>query len=270
MIEFRTATLPELETILDWAAHEGWNPGLDDAAAFHAADPSGFFVACEGDTPVAAISVVNHSDSFAFLGLYIALSSHRGKGIGFGLWQHALAHAGGRTIGLDGVPEQQANYAASGFEWAGTTVRFSGRVTAEAEPEIRLATEADLTDLVTREAAASGTRKETYLHAWFRNTANRMTLIHPDGFATVRACREGAKIGPLVASDTEAARQLLRHAASLCGEAIMIDVPESAVGLTRLCEDMALEPVFRTARMYLGKQPKAAPDIFAVATLELG
>ena len=34
MITFRTATLAELETVLDWAAAEGWNPGIDDAVAF--------------------------------------------------------------------------------------------------------------------------------------------------------------------------------------------------------------------------------------------
>ena len=63
----RTATLPEVVQMLDWAAEEGWNPGIDDAAAFYAADPEGFFVAEVDGQPVAAISVVNHSDAHAFL-----------------------------------------------------------------------------------------------------------------------------------------------------------------------------------------------------------
>ena len=121
---FRTATLPELSRILDWAADEGWNPGIEDAEAFFAADPGGFFVADHDGTPVAAISVVNHSDSFAFLGLYICHPDWRGTGLGFALWTHAIAHAGGRTIGLDGVPAQQDNYARSGFELAGRTRRL--------------------------------------------------------------------------------------------------------------------------------------------------
>ena len=81
MIEYRTASIQDLYLMLDWAAEEGWNPGSDDAAAFHAADPKGFFLAMDDSAPVAAISVVNHSDTFAFLGLYIALPSHRRKGI---------------------------------------------------------------------------------------------------------------------------------------------------------------------------------------------
>ena len=47
MIHHRTMTPDDLRTVLDWAAAEGWNPGHDDATAFHAADPEGFFVAEE-------------------------------------------------------------------------------------------------------------------------------------------------------------------------------------------------------------------------------
>jgi hypothetical protein len=32
-------TQPELRIAVDWAADEGWNPGLNDAACFYAADP---------------------------------------------------------------------------------------------------------------------------------------------------------------------------------------------------------------------------------------
>ena len=35
---------PELDLALDWAAAEGWNPGLRDADAFWAADPEGFWL----------------------------------------------------------------------------------------------------------------------------------------------------------------------------------------------------------------------------------
>ena len=34
----------DLELALDWAAAEGWNPGLHDAHCFYAADPEGFFL----------------------------------------------------------------------------------------------------------------------------------------------------------------------------------------------------------------------------------
>lgn len=85
-------SLADLETALDWAADEGWNPGLDDAPAFLAADPDGFLVRKEAGRPVSAISVVNHSAEFAFLGLYLCHPKHRGLGHGLAVWRAGLAH----------------------------------------------------------------------------------------------------------------------------------------------------------------------------------
>jgi hypothetical protein len=48
-----------LELALDWAAAEGWNPGLHDAACFFTADPGGFFMGFLGDEPVGSISAVS-------------------------------------------------------------------------------------------------------------------------------------------------------------------------------------------------------------------
>ena len=275
MIEFRTATRNEIGTILDWAAAEGWNPGLDDAAAFHAADPEGFFVAAENGEPVAAISVVNHNADFAFLGLYLCRPSHRGRGIGFGLWQHAIKHAGDRTIGLDGVPDQQANYAKSGFVHAGATTRYSGTIGASADRAVTEAKPDDIPALIALEAMSSGWMKPAYMSAWFTNSTNRRTFVlgggdGAQGLMTVRRCRLGAKVGPLIARDQATALSLIRHAASVFGENIIIDVPGSSSALDRLCQDLGLAPGFETARMYRGQASLPQADWYAVGTLELG
>jgi GNAT superfamily N-acetyltransferase len=80
--EIRTASAEEFATAVDWAAAEGWNPGLDDLAAFHAADPGGFLMRFDGDEPVSSISVVRYGDDFGFLGFYIVRPDWRGRGIG--------------------------------------------------------------------------------------------------------------------------------------------------------------------------------------------
>ena len=41
----RPASYRELDLALEWAAQEGWNPGLSDAECFYAADPEGFLLA---------------------------------------------------------------------------------------------------------------------------------------------------------------------------------------------------------------------------------
>lgn len=275
MTAFRTMSLADLETVLGWAAEEGWNPGMEDAPAFHAADPEGFFLAIEDGEPVAAISVVNHSPDFAFLGLYICRAAYRGRGIGYALWKHALEHAGDRVVGLDGVPEQQENYVKSGFAHSGSTVRYSGDITPRTDDAIRHARPDEIGDLIALEAEAAGWTKTAYLAAWFAARDTRKTLVlEIDGklgaFATVRQCRTGAKIGPLVAPDPDTALRLIRHAADAFDALLIIDVPASSAPLDALCRELGLEPTFHTARMYRGDPAPARAGCYAVASLELG
>lgn len=276
MTRCRPATLSELSLILDWAAEEGWNPGLDDAEAFFAADPAGFFVALDAqDKPIASISVVNHSDDFAFLGLYIVRKDHRGRGIGLGLWRHALETAGARTVGLDGVEAQQDNYRASGFVYAGATTRFTGRITGELGRDIRAVDAQEIPALIQLEAVASGVSKPNYLRPWLRGSGTRTTFVKGEesacvGFCTIRTCQTGAKIGPLVAADADVARELIAHAAAGIEGPISMDVPGTSTALTDLCRTMAWQPGFQTARMYKGEFAAPEHRCFAVASLELG
>lgn len=272
---FRNADEAGVARLIDWAAAEGWNPGPDDAAAFHATDPEGFFLASDGAEPVAGISVVNHSESFAFLGLYLCRPEWRGRGIAFALWQHALEHAGGRTVGLDGVPAQQAHYAKSGFVRTGETRRWTGAIEGRASGNLRPVRAGDLTALAALDAEANGVDKAGFLALWLANSATRRTLVldrdGPQGFVTARACRTGVKIGPLVARDDADAVTLLHGAAALFpGESAMVDVPDTMAGLTRHCEGLGLTVPFVTARMYRGPAPVPGPFVTAVATLELG
>jgi len=137
---FRVDVMAEADVALavDWAAAEGWNPGLSDAACFRAADPGGFLVGRLDGVPVATISVVRYGTSFAFLGLYIVAPAQRGKGYGLRLWRAGLARAAGRTVGLDGVLAQQANYRKSGFALAYRNIRYQGRGGSTAPPDPRV------------------------------------------------------------------------------------------------------------------------------------
>jgi RimJ/RimL family protein N-acetyltransferase len=99
----------EIGLASDWAADEGWNPGLADPACFGTVDPEGFLLGELDGRPAATISVVNYDANFAFLGFYIVRPDLRGRGYGLRIWQAGVAHAGSRTVGLDGVIAQQEN-----------------------------------------------------------------------------------------------------------------------------------------------------------------
>jgi hypothetical protein len=122
----RAMTRVEVGLAVDWAAAEGWNPGLRDADCFHAADDGGFLVGMLGDEAVATISVVKYGETFGFLGFYIVKPGHRGHGHGLAIWNAGLERLKGRAIGLDGVVAQQDNYRRSGFAFAYNNVRHEG------------------------------------------------------------------------------------------------------------------------------------------------
>lgn len=270
--EISVMTPAELDLILDWAGSEGWNPGLDDAGAFWGADPAGFFLARVDGQPAAAVSVVNHSDDFAFLGLYICHPEFRGQGIGLAVWTAALAHAGGRTVGLDGVPDQQANYVASGFAHAGETTRFVGHVPAQ--PFGRPLHPDDMPALLAWDVRATGIARAGFLTTWLQGSDTRRTLVvgaqgYPRAMATGRRCRDGIKIGPLRAQDPQTALSLIGALAG--GQQVMVDVHSSSPELATALRDAGFTAGFQTARMYRGQPPATDPArCEAVATLELG
>ncbi|MCF6272545.1 MAG: GNAT family N-acetyltransferase [Rhodobacteraceae bacterium] len=278
-MEIRPMSLQDLELALDWAAGEGWNPGLDDATAFYEADPDGFLMGWHQDIPVAAISAIRHSAEFGFLGLYICHSAYRGRGFGWQIWQAAMRLFGERMVGLDGVLDQQENYARSGFSFSHNTLRYQGNITAKNNEAYQAFTPDMLDDCLAIDRRIADQQRPRYLSAWLKNSKNRTTLLQKtirrvEAMGTIRRCAEGFKIGPLYAENTESAEALIAALLYQTGEKqglVSIDVPSRNQAANAMCRGLGMVPVFSTARMYKGgKPPKADPAEFGVMTLELG
>ena len=54
-LRIRSMRPDEISIASDWAAAEGWNPGLADAACFSTVDQDGFLIAVLDGTPAATI-----------------------------------------------------------------------------------------------------------------------------------------------------------------------------------------------------------------------
>ena len=266
----------EVAIAIDWAAAEGWNPGLHDGPAFFATERHGFLIAETDDGPVAVISAVVYDATFGFLGFYIVRPERRGEGFGLAIWQQAMKRFGGQTIGLDGVPAQQENYRKSGFEFAYRQFRLGGSAPGEpATLPVPLAS-FDFEAIAAYDRQTFPAEREGFLRAWLKLPESRGLGLLRDGqlagFGLIRRCREGFKIGPLVADDAAGADELFRGlTAPVAGEAVFIDVPEVNAPAVALGERYGLAPVFETARMYAGIVPEIDVDkIFGVTTFELG
>ena len=275
----RTMTRDEVALAVDWAAQEGWNPGLHDAATFHAADPEGFFAGELDGRPAASISVVKYGSGFAFLGFYIVRPELRRQGLGRELWRHGMASAGARQVGLDGVAAQQAHYRQSGFTLAWRNVRHEGRGLA------REATQAGLVPLASLpfDTVAAYDRpffpadRAAFLRRWIAQPeASAFGFVSQGqlrGYGVLRRCRNGWKVGPLLA-DSEAIADALYTA--LAGQAslsdpVFLDLPEPNGAAVALARRYGMEPVFETARMYTGTPPPAPMDRqYGITSFELG
>jgi hypothetical protein len=272
----RTMRPDEIALALDWGAEEGWNPGLADASCFGAADPSGFFIGEYEGEPAATLSVVNYGESFAFLGLYVVRPDLRGRGFGLRIWKAGMAHAGGRTVGLDGVVAQQDNYRKSGFTFAHNNIRYGGVPVGLGTPGAAGPLPGVPFDLIEQsDAAVFPADRPEFLRAWTGAKGHTGRAVMRGGrlagWGVIRPCRRGRKIGPLVADDRATAEAVFAALVGGEGGEVFLDVPQPNKEAAALAGAHGLAPVFETARMYTGPiRPMALERVFGATTLELG
>jgi len=270
----RVLSPAEVEILVGWAADEGWNPGLYDAAAFHSADPGGFLGAFVEGRMAAGISAVDYG-GFGFVGLYICRPDMRGRGYGRAVWDAGMARLAHTTIGLDGVPAQQANYRSMGVVPAYRTFRFSGRLPAMA-PAIGLRpAEPDLAPaLGAFDRRFFPAARPAFLDRWLAPPHIALAKIGTDGiegYGVARECRAGFKVGPLFAADAIVATELLAALCTRCADEVHIDVPEGSRDFIDLLLRAGFSRGFETARMYRGPAPDVdGSGLFGISTLELG
>ena len=269
----------EVDLAVDWAAAEGWNPGLHDANCFYATDPNGFLIGLLGDEPVATISVVKYGTSFAFVGFYIVAAAHRGLGYGIKLWNSGLARLHGRVVGLDGVVGQQENYQKSGFVLAHRNIRYEGvsvgseRATAAIVPLTRL----PLDELSAYDQQLFPDARVQFLKCWINQPQGAaLGFVQGgslSGYGVLRPCRSGFKVGPLFADGPDIAEELFRALQEGIpnGAPIFLDAPAVNHFALDLARRHNMTAVFETARMYAGAKPDLPLHrIFGVTSFELG
>jgi len=281
-LDIRPMRRSDLDIALEWAAGEGWNPGLHDADAFYATDPGGFLIGFLEDEPVAVISVVAYGAAFGFLGFYIVHPEHRGRGFGLEMWNAGIARLGERTIGLDGVVAQQPSYQRSGFELAHRNIRYGGVPVEVASPgpavvELEADVPPSLVDgIVAYDRPLFPGPRDEFVRSWIVAPTRRTAVDLIDralcGYGVIRECGTGYKIGPLFADSTETAEGLFAKLVAPVKDApVYLDVPEPNAEARAMAERHGLAPVFETARMYRGRAPSLPLErIFGITTFELG
>lgn len=274
----RTASVNEVNLMLDWARIEGWNPGLNDGLPFFVTDPAGFFIGELNHKPIATISAIRYSNSFGFIGLYIVAPEHRGKGYGLALWQHGMKYLAGCNIGLDAVISSQERYKKSGFNRAHENIRFSGVIPKQTShsPALLPIKELPFDKLLTYDQQIVPAPRPAFIAAWacmpdsYGLAAIKDGELH--GYSVIRKCIEGYKVGPLFANDYETAEQLVLALANYANQnTISLDITDRNKAAMKIVEQLNMKPVFTTARMYTQGEPNIDLNkVYGITTFELG
>jgi GNAT superfamily N-acetyltransferase len=269
----------ELAMGLDWAAMEGWNPGLQDENSFLAADPDGFLMGWLGDVPMGLISAVRYGSGFGFIGLYIVLPRFRGQGHGMALWRAGMHALHGRTVGLDGVVAQQDNYRKSGFTLAYNNVRYQGHLQWHSQRDDAIVPlyKIPLQELLRYDSAFFPDDRQAFLQRWIGQPQSiALGVLEAGqlvGYGVCRPCRTGYKIGPLCADRTVIAQRLFTALTGglPTGSQLQFDIPEVNPAALALAKHHGMKPVFETARMYAGPVPQVDVDrLYGITSFELG
>lgn len=268
----------DIDLAIDWAAGEGWNPGLNDAECFYQTDPEGFFIGEVDEKPAGMVSAVAYGDGFGFLGFYIVKPEYRGRGYGMQLTNAALHYMGNRLMGLDGVISRLEDYRKTmKFHLAYRNVRFQG-VGKGSQPGNGIVPIAEIPfeDLLAYDRRCFPARREIFLRCWMRQpNAVALGAVNDGrlaGYGVIRECKQGYKIGPLFADNKDIAEELfqaLKYTAS--GSPVFLDAPEANPAAVSLAENHGMEPVFATGRMYNAQAPAIDMErIFGITSFELG
>jgi GNAT superfamily N-acetyltransferase len=281
-LTIRNMTRTEVDQLVDWAAKEGWNPGLHDAELFWHTDPEAYIAAEIDGEMVGGGAITAYDGRFGFMGFFIVRPEFRGRGLGNQLWQARRQLlldrlCAGATIGMDGVFNMQAYYAKGGFVFSHRDIRFEGEGVASSlgKAIVQLA-EIPFDEILTYDSTCFPAPRERFLRAWISQPDCMALGVRRDdrlaGFGVIRRCRNGCKLGPLFADNADIAESLF---SALCafapGEPVYLDTPENNPHAIALAARHGMREVFGCARMYLGPFPSLpAEHIFGVTTFELG
>ncbi|MCD4785605.1 MAG: GNAT family N-acetyltransferase [Candidatus Eremiobacteraeota bacterium] len=266
----------DLDIAVEWAAREGWNPGLHDSDSFYYTDPAGFFIGEIDGEPVGTISAVAYNDEFGFIGFFMVKPEYRGKRYGIYLAKAALDYLGDRNIGLDGVVAKVKNYKHYGLKVAYHNIRYEGIGCGDPIDRVISLDKIRFEDLVSYDTRMFSAPRPQFLKRWIKQPDGKAVGVMSDGeilgYGVIRKCRIGYKIGPIFADNPEVAEMIFNSLSSgFPGQPVFLDTPGANPEAVELANRHKMKKVFETVRMY-SKDTNILPvkNIFGVTSFELG
>lgn len=237
----------------------------------------------------------HESGLHGWVGIYIVVPEHRGKGYGKLTWDFALADYRSRFgqeagLGLSGVQEQVPKYEKSGFVSQFDDVRHFAKVAAIREiwgkqPRGDNFKVVSLDGISAEKIAefdqgVTGVRRHPgLLEAWRSSpTFTSLAAVKEDGtlagFLVSQPAHEGTRVGPFLAVDSTVAELLLGHLALKLQEPagnVYIDMPSVNEVGKALAQKYGFEGFFACRRMFTASNTPKTDNtkIFGIGCWEI-
>jgi GNAT superfamily N-acetyltransferase len=285
-------TRPEAEQLFGWAAAEGWNPGLGDLDVAWDFDPQGF-IALRKTGPtnselVGGGAILSYGGRCGFMGLFIMRADHRRMGLGKLLWHERLRRLKARLhphawIAMDGVFDMAPFYSAGGFTYLHRDLRFQGvadatRLASNGAHKIISVAEVPQAQLLAYDESVFSQPRGKFLQRWLEVPGGHGVAIPGQtagelrGYAFMRPCVSGHKLGPVFAEDPVVARSLIRELLTrVPGQTVAMDIPEPNSAALEIVQELHWSQSFGCARMIHGPLlPDNTSRTFGVTSFEFG
>ena len=264
--------------VLDYCQRLGWIPGkMDDELYWVAGSKSvGIYVGELNGQKVTGVAMIQHNDSYGWVGLYFCEEKHRGKGLAFKTWKTARAAIDPKlNLGLDAVVSAAPLYEREGFKRAWQLSFYNFFVSSILEvydnmttPDgiiIKLATEVDFAKLklYTEDVIGFKFDRPELLEKWITLPTHTALVAVNDngdvvGFATIRETinfkEDGYRLAPLLADNGDIARFLIIKLAKRVDstQKISINVPEINAESMKIVNEVKGQHHNNLVRMYTG------------------
>ena len=260
--EIRLLSAADVPFCAAQTAREGWTSTADDFAIHLEHDPEGCFVAVAGGEPLAMVTTALFRKT-GWIGNLIVVPERRGSGLGSLLMERAMAHLGSRgaaTLRLEADPPGIAIYRRLTFadEFDSPRYRLDLSDAVDAPPVAPLV-EADLPAIAAFDAPRFGDDRGRLLSLLLRRARAAFRVPYRGeiaGYLMALPGRDGTRIGPWVAAEPEAARELLLAAlASARGGAVTLAVPGPNAVARKILLDAGFRETPSSLRMAKGASP---------------